>query len=138
MQVSSSQGLTTTTHTTEIPDRRDAILRFPLMRVLPVDLHRHDVLTAVDYAHSRVREAFENGYNAVELQHGAGDVTEPVESGRGRIKWALRKMVEDGQLDSFIDRGRTWFKSTSMVLYLRPNPRPRRERWAPEPPRTYR
>ena len=96
------------------------------------------MLTAVDLAYQRVQEAFENGYQAVELQHGAGDVTEPVETGRGRIKWALRKMVEDGELDRFVDRPRTWFKSTSIVLYLRPNSRPRRERWAPEPPRTHR
>ena len=108
------------------------------MRSLAVDLHGHDVLTAVDLARLRVREGYDNGYEAVELLHGAGDVTEPVESGRGRIKWALRRMVEAGELDGFIDRGRTWLKSGSIVVYLKKNPRARRERWVPEPPRRHR
>lgn len=115
-----------------------AILRLQAVRTLPVDLHGHDVLTAVDLARQRVKEAYDNGYQAVELLHGAGDVTAPVETGRGRIKWALRRMVEDGELDGFITTGRTWLKAGSIVLYLRPNPRARRERWAPEPPRTHR
>ena len=68
------------------------------MRTRTVDLHGHDVLTALDLAEQRVREAYANGYEAIELLHGAGDVAEPVESGRGRIKWALRQMVEDGSL----------------------------------------
>ena len=108
------------------------------MRTLTVDLHGHDVLTAVDLAADRVREAYSNGYQAVELLHGAGDVTEPVESGRGRIKWALRRIVEEGRFDGYIDRGRTWLKSGSIVLYLRRNPQARRESWSPEPPRSHR
>jgi hypothetical protein len=108
------------------------------VRTLPLDLHGHDVLTALDLTRQRVSEAYQNGYQAVEIQHGAGDVTAPVETGRGRIKWALRQIVEDGELDGYIDRGRTWLKAGSIVLYLKPNPRPRSERWAPEPPRSYR
>jgi len=45
------------------------------VRTLSVDLHGHDVLTAVDLAEHRVHEAYSNGYEAVELLHGAGDVT---------------------------------------------------------------
>jgi hypothetical protein len=108
------------------------------MRTLSVDLHGHDVLTAVDRAADRVQEAYSNGYEAVELLHGAGDVTEPVETGRGRIKWALRKIVEEGRLDGYIDRGRTWLKAGSIVLYLKRNPKPRREAWSPDPPRSHR
>jgi hypothetical protein len=108
------------------------------MRTVPVDLHGHDVLTAVDLARQRVREAYDNGFEAVELLHGAGDVSEPVETGRGRIKWALRRVVENGELDGYIDRGRTWLKAGSIVLYLKRNPRARRERWAPEPPHAHR
>jgi hypothetical protein len=108
------------------------------MRRLAVDLHGHDVLTAVDLARLRVREAYDNGYEAVELQHGAGDVAEPVETGRGRIKWALRRMVEEGQFDGYANAGKTWLKAGSIVLYLRSNPRPRQERWTPEPPRAHR
>ena len=108
------------------------------MRTLTVDLHGHDVLTAVDLAADRVREAYNNGYQAVELLHGAGDVSEPVESGRGRIKWALRRIVEEGRFDGYIDRGRTWLKAGSIVLYLKRNPQARRESWSPEPPRSHR
>jgi hypothetical protein len=85
-----------------------------------------------------VGEAYGFGYESIELVHGAGDVAEPVEEGRGRIKWALRQMVERGELDRFIDRGRTWFKAGSIVLYLKRNPKPRREQWSEEPPRRYR
>ena len=108
------------------------------MRKLEVDLHGHDVLTAVDFAWRRVSEAYANGYGSVELVHGAGDVTEPVETGRGRIKWALRSAVEHGEFDTFIDRGKTWLKAGSIVLTLKNNPRPQRERWAQEPPRAHR
>ncbi|TMC14759.1 MAG: hypothetical protein E6J29_02300 [Chloroflexi bacterium] len=108
------------------------------MRTRTIDLHGHDVLTAVDLAEDRVREAYSNGYEAVELLHGAGDVTEPVETGRGRIKWALRRLVEGGGLDGYIDRRRTWLKAGSIVLYLRRNPKARPERWSPDPPRTHR
>ncbi|GAC1658743.1 MAG: hypothetical protein NVS9B1_19340 [Candidatus Dormibacteraceae bacterium] len=108
------------------------------MRTQKVDLHGHDVLSALDLAALRVREAYENGYGAVELMHGAGDVAEPVESGRGRIKWALRQEVAEGRLDGYIQRDQTWLKAGSIVVYLKRNPRPRPERWAPDPPRTYR
>lgn len=107
-------------------------------RKLTVDLHGHDVLTALDLARRRVEEAYSNGYGQVELLHGAADVAEPVETGRGRIKWALRTAVEHGELDAYIDRGQTWFKAGSIVLALRRNPRPRREEWGREPPRAYR
>jgi hypothetical protein len=108
------------------------------VRTRTVDLHGHDVLTALDLAEVRVREAYANGYEAVELLHGAGDVTAPVETGRGRIKWALRRVVEEGSLNGYIDPSRTWLKSTSIVLHLKRNPRPSAERWSPEPPRTHR
>ena len=41
---------------------------------------------------SRIAEAYGNGYDSIELIHGAGDVNEPVEEGRGRIKWELRRL----------------------------------------------
>ncbi|HVD02192.1 MAG TPA: hypothetical protein VNG93_13770 [Candidatus Dormibacteraeota bacterium] len=108
------------------------------MRKLTIDLHGHDVLTAVDLAWRRVSEAYSNGYGSVELLHGAADVTEVVEAGRGRIKWALRSAVERGEFDTFIDRGQTWLKAGSIVLTLKRNPRPRSEHWTDEPRRKYR
>src|SRR3982074_3232047 len=106
------------------------------VRTLSADLHGHDVLTAVDLAEQRVHEAYSNGYEAVELLHGAGDVTEPVETGRGRIKWALRRTVEEGRLDGYIDSRRTWLKAGSIVLYLQRNSKGRRELGPRAPPRS--
>jgi hypothetical protein len=107
-------------------------------RTLRVDLHGHDVLTAVEVAVRRVREAQENGYGAVELVHGAADVEEPVASGRGRIKWELRRLARTGRFDRWADPRRTWPKAGSLILYPWPNGRSRREAWSDEPRRRYR
>ncbi len=108
------------------------------MKDLQVDLHGYDVVGAIELAEQRVHDAYENGYATVELLHGAGDVAEHVEEGRGRIKWALRRLVDEGRFYGYCVPGKTWLKSASIVLYLKPNPRPRRENWAPEPRRPYR
>ena len=88
----------------------------------------------------RVREAQTNGWEAVELVHGAADVEEPTSSeGRGRMEWELRRLAAGGQVDRWVDRTRTWEKAGSLVLYLKPNGRPGRERWSGgEPSRRYR
>lgn len=106
-------------------------------RTLRVDLHGHDVMTALQVSAMRVREAQANGWEAVELVHGAADVGAPVTEGRGRIKWELRRMAATGRFDRWIDRSRTWEKAGSLVLYLKPNGRPGRERWSGEPSRRY-
>jgi hypothetical protein len=100
------------------------------------DLHGLDVLTAVRFAVTRVREAYENGYDEIELQHGAADVREPVgdRGGRGRIKWELRRLLERGDLDRWGRREDSWPRASSLVVALRRNPRPRREAWSPAPP----
>ena len=49
------------------------------IRRLSVDLHGHDVVTALELAIVRVSEAQRNGYEEIELLHGAADVEEPVE-----------------------------------------------------------
>lgn len=107
-------------------------------RTLTVDLHGHDVLTAVDFALRRVGEAHQNGYESIELVHGAADVTEPVEQGRGRIKWELRRAARAGVFNRWADASRTWEKAGSLVLYLRPNPKARPESWSREPPHRHR
>jgi hypothetical protein len=113
------------------------IMAVPARR-LQVDLHGYDVLTAIDLALRRVREAYENGYQEVELVHGAASVTTPVEEGRGRIKSELRRMFETGRFDAWADRSRSWPKAGSLVLALRANPRPLRERWSQPPRRRHR
>ncbi len=107
-------------------------------RTLTVDLHGHDVLTAIDLAMRRVAEAHQNGYASIELVHGAADVEEPAEEGRGRIKWELRRRARGGLFERWADSSRTWEKGGSLVLYLKPNPRAQRESWLPDPGRRYR
>lgn len=102
------------------------------------DLHGFDVVTAVQLALTRTREAYENGYDEIELVHGAGDVHERVTDGRGRIKWALRELLDGGRLDRWADRSASWPRASSLVLALRRNPRPRRETWSPAPRATHR
>ena len=97
------------------------------------DLHGFDVLAAVRFAATRTREAYENGYDEIEFQHGAADVREQVTDGRGRIKWALRDMLDRGELDRWSIRERSWPRAASLVVALRRNPRPRREAWSPPP-----
>jgi hypothetical protein len=102
------------------------------------DLHGFDVLTALAFVERRVREAFENGYDEIEFQHGAADVRDPVREGRGRIKWALRDLVDGGRLDRWARPGGSWPKAASFVVALRPNPRRRSEHWSPSPYRAHR
>ena len=101
-------------------------------RTLTVDLHGYDVLGALDLAVTRVAEAYGNGYDSVELVHGAADVREPVESGRGRIKWELRRLVDSGRLQSYASDA--WPRDGSILVTLRRNPKPRPEHWS-DPPR---
>jgi len=107
-------------------------------RTTTVDLHGHDVLTATHLALRRVSEAYNNGFDSIELVHGAADVEEPVEDGRGRIKWELRRMVQQGAFDAFAVRDQAWLKAGSIVLTLKRQSRARRESWSDEPGRTYR
>src|SRR5215472_9574341 len=96
-------------------------------------MHGMDVLTAVRYAVTRTREAYENGYDEIEFVHGAGDVREHVSDGRGRIKWALRELLDSGRLDRWADRDGSWPRASSLVVAVRRNPRPRRESWSAAP-----
>lgn len=91
------------------------------------------MLTALDLAVARVADAYRNGYSQIELVHGAADVTEPREDGRGRIKWELRRLLDQGGFDPYCVAGEAWPKSASLLLRLRPNPRPRPESWRPAP-----
>lgn len=107
-------------------------------RRLTVDLHGYDVLSAIDLATLRVEEAYRNGYDEVELLHGSGDVHEPVDSGRGRIKWELRRLHDAGGFDRWAERSRSWPKTTALVLRLKRNPSARAETWHPAPTRRHR
>ena len=82
-----------------------------------------------------MEEAYRNGYEEVELLHGAGDVHEPVEEGRGRIKWELRRLHDSGGFDRWADRSNSWAKTTALLLRLRANPAAQSESWraAPRP-----
>ncbi len=107
-------------------------------RTSTVDLHGHDVRTAVSLALRRVAEAYNNGLDSIELVHGAADVEEEVTEGRGRIKWELRRMVRQGAFDTYAARDQAWEKAGSIVLTLKRPQNARRETWSDEPRRTYR
>ena len=108
------------------------------MRRRTEDLHGFDAMTAIDFAITLAKEGWENGYDEIELVHGAADVQHPVENGRGRIKWGLRELLDSGQLDHWINREGSWPRAGSLVLALRRNPRPRPERWSAAPRRAHR
>lgn len=108
------------------------------IRTHVLDLHGYDVVTALELATARVADAYRNGYTQIELVHGAANVTEPAAEGRGRIKWALRRMAAEGGFDAYCRPGETWPRAGSLVLALRANPSPRPESWTPAPPRAYR
>lgn len=109
------------------------------MRRRREDLHGFDVLTATEFATQRVREAYENGYDEIEFLHGAASVHHsPGADGRGRIKWELRTMLDGGAFDRWARRDRSWPKAASLIVALKPNPRPRPERWSPAPQRAHR
>lgn len=97
-----------------------------------------DVLGAVQFALTRVREAYDNGYDEIEFLHGAADVAAPVADGRGRIKWELRRLLEEGRLDPWSHREASWPRASSLVVALKRNPRPRRESWSAAPRRAHR
>lgn len=105
------------------------------MRRRVEDLHGFDTRTALDFAMIRIAEAYRNGYDEIELQHGAADVRQWPGEGRGRIKWALRELLDTGGLDRWCSRQDCWPKASSMVIVLRRNPQPRSEFWSPPPRR---
>jgi len=102
------------------------------------DLHGFDALTAVQFTITRVREAYENGYDEIEFRHGAADVRQQVGDGRGRIKWALRELLSSGRLDRWAQADASWPRAASVVFALRRNPQPRREAWSAAPRRAHR
>ena len=99
------------------------------------DLHGFDTRAAVDFAMTRITEAYKNGFDEIELMHGAADVRQRPDEGRGKIKWALRDLLDSGRLDPWVNRRDSWPRESSMVLSLRRNPRPRSEFWTPPPRR---
>ena len=103
-------------------------------RIRRVDLHGYDVRTALEVAFRAVQDAHANGYEVVEILHGARDVTSRVAAGEGRgaIKWELRAMLERGEFNAHVATSEVM--EASLRLVLRTNPRPRPERWSQPPP----
>ncbi len=90
--------------------------------------------TAIEVAARAVEDAYANGYEAVEILHGARDVVSHVAAGEGRgaIKWELRSMLERGEFNAHVASSEVM--EASLRLRLRRNPRPRPERWSQPPP----
>jgi hypothetical protein len=109
-----------------------------MARTRTEDLHGFDRRTALEFALNRTREAYLNGYEWIEFEHGAADVVRPVQDGRGSIKWELRAMLERGDFEAYCLSDSSWDRQRSLRLTLRPNGWPRPERWSPAPARAYR
>ena len=93
------------------------------------------MLGAVDLVRLAVQEAYANGYEAVEVLHGARDVTSHVGAGEGRgaIKWELRGMLDRGEFSAVVASSEAI--EGSLRLRLLANPKPQPERWTlPTPP----
>jgi dsDNA-specific endonuclease/ATPase MutS2 len=103
-------------------------------RVRPVDVHGYDVLTAIEIVRAAIRDGYANGYEAVEILHGARDVTSHVAPGEGRgaIKSELRAMLDRGEFGPSVASAEVM--EGSLRLRLRANPKPRPERWSSPPP----
>src|SRR5258708_30571098 len=73
-------------------------------RVRRVDLHGYDVRTAIEVAARAVEDAYANGYDAVEILHGARDVVSHVAAGEGRgaIQWGARSVLERGDVNAHL------------------------------------
>jgi DNA-nicking Smr family endonuclease len=119
------------------PKSRDGGGRGRGGRSYSLDLHGFDVLGAVDATRLVVRDAYANGYDAVEVLHGAADVIDPVGAGEGRgaIKFKLRRMYDQGEFNAYVASAEKG--EGRLVLRLKRNPQPRSEQWSSLPPRRY-
>lgn len=107
----------------------------PRGRVRSLDLHGYDIVTAIDVTVTTLREAYENGYQSVDVRHGSRDVVDPVQPGEGRggIKWELRRMIDRGQFDTWVSGADVM--ESGVRFHIRNNPRQRSEHWTDLPPR---
>lgn len=102
---------------------------------LRLDLHGYDLHTAVDLVLACAAAAWEHGLERLTIVHGARHATSPADahaSGRGAIKWAVRKVLHDGELDAWAlpprsKRHRRGVRSSETSIALRRNPDPHPE-----------
>lgn len=117
----------------ELPSRGP--LRIQSDEELRLDLHGYDIHTAVDLALQCVEAAWEHGFARLTVLHGASQVTSPTHaeaSGRGAIKWAVRKALDDGEFSAWAlaprsEKHRRASRSSETSIALRPNPDPHPE-----------
>jgi hypothetical protein len=108
------------------------------------DLHGLPVTDAVEIAHKKVREAWENGYRTITLIHGSPLIQHHFHAraqGRGGIKWELRGCLHRGEWKETVFHCRSkkhCIADGHMTLTLRLNPKPRQPPvWEPLPEACY-
>ena len=107
-------------------------------KCVEVDLHDYSHRTAIAVSREKIKEAFEHGFKYIKIIHGARDVRNKKDG--GSIKFALRAMLNSGELDMWVDRGSKdhWFDGGSLLIALRPNPAPVDRDWKEMPVYEYR
>ena len=104
-------------------------------KCVEVDLHNYSTATALITAREKIREAYEHGFRHVKFIHGAANIQD--NTGGGSIKFALRTMLNKGELDKWIDRKGSRVGDGYLVLELRKNPAYGDRAWKEMPPEDY-
>jgi hypothetical protein len=99
-------------------------------RNIQIDLHGYAVSNAIAIAKSKIKEAWENGFDYITLIHGARASRHHFSArntGYGAIKWELRSALSQGYWKEWVFYRRSKKHSIgaiSMKLKLRPNSNP--------------
>ena len=104
-------------------------------KCVEVDLHNYSTRTALMAAREKIKEAYEHGFRHVKLIHGATNITNKNEG--GSIKFALRAMFKNGELDKWIDKNGSRVRDESLILEIRKNPVAVEREWKEMPLEEY-
>jgi hypothetical protein len=106
-------------------------------KCIEVDLHNYTHSTAIATSLEKIKEAYEHGFKSIKIIHGAQDVRNKKDG--GSIKFALRALLNSGELDRWVERrsNNNRFDGGSMLIALRPNPEPVDRDWKEMPPYEY-
>ena len=100
-----------------------------------LDLHQYTTDTALEIVAVILEAAWRRGFRRVTIVHGATYIRSPLTAqhrGRGFIKWAIRRALNEGQFMEWAYHARSPHHEKKVVsnritLALRPNPSPEPE-----------
>lgn len=96
-------------------------------KCVELDLHNYSKRTALIVVREKIKEAFEHGFKNIRLIHGARTITDRNEG--GSIKYQLRTMIKNGELDKWIEKKNSIVKDGYIILELKKNPAPTEREW---------